>query len=82
MKGNVMKINEIYIELGQTRSQNFQSSQNRVGLRASLDDDDDVTDSVRNLQRQAYELLLKRIGTGQGEETATTDASSNEPHPD
>ena len=82
MKGNVMKINEIYIELGQTRSQNFQSSQNRVGLRASLDDDDDVTDSVRNLQRQAYELLLKRIGTGQGKETATTDASSNEPHPD
>ena len=60
-----MKINEIYIELGQTRSQNYQSSQNRVGLRASLDDGDDVTDSVRNLQRQAYALLLKRIGTEQ-----------------
>ena len=41
-RSNVMKINEIYIELGQTRSVNFQSSQNRVGLRASLDDGDDV----------------------------------------
>jgi len=65
---NVMKINEIYIELGQTRSQNYQSSQNRVGLRASLDDSDDVTASVRNLQQQAYELLLKRIGTEQRKE--------------
>jgi hypothetical protein len=75
-----MQINEIYVELGQTRSQNFQSSQNRVGLRASLDEGDNVTDSVRTLQRQAHALLLKRIGTEQRKEndTATTDTTGTD----
>jgi len=41
----VRKMKIIFVRtVGQTRSQNFQSSQNRVGLRASLDDDDDAGD--------------------------------------
>lgn len=37
-------------------------------MTSSLDDGDDAAASVRKLQQQAYELLLKRIGTEQGKE--------------
>ena len=56
-----MQVIEIYVELGQTRSINFQSHNNRVGLRASLDAGEDPVASVRELQEQAHELLLKNI---------------------
>ena len=56
-----MQVIEIYVELGQTRSINYQSHNNRIGLRASLNEGDDPVASVRELQGRAHELLLRKI---------------------
>lgn len=63
-----MKINEIYVELGRTATNNFNSLRNTVGLRTSIENDDDPDRAVRQLQEKAHRLLLWRGRQVQGDE--------------
>lgn len=60
-ENNKMKINEIYVELGITKSHNFNSCTNAVGLRGELEADDDPVAMAKKLQQQCYKLLLKKM---------------------
>ena len=53
-----MKVTEVSVEVGRTASVNYQSARNSVGLRASLEQGDHAPTAIRNLQKQAVELLL------------------------
>ena len=59
-----MKVKEIYVEMGATRSVNYQSNQKRVGLRADLADGDDAEECVRMLQRGIKRMLLPSFEQG------------------
>ena len=59
-----MKIKEIYVEVGLRKSQDYQSCSNSVGLRGELEADDDPNKMVRQLQQQAYGLLVKKFFSG------------------
>jgi hypothetical protein len=56
-----MKINEVYVEMGIKKTQNFNSCNNAVGLRGELEADDDPVAIVKQLQEQAYKLLVKNM---------------------
>jgi hypothetical protein len=59
-----MKVKEIYVEVGIKKSQDFNSCQKAVGLRGELEANDDPSKMVRQLQEQAYKLLVKKLFTG------------------
>ena len=67
-----MKVKEIYVEMGATRSVNFQSDHRRIGLRADLADGDNAEECVKMLKRGVQKMLLpsfeqsKEDQTGQG----------------
>ena len=56
-----MKIKEIYVELGITKSHNYNSCTNSVGLRGELEADDDPVTLVQKLQQHCHRLLLKQM---------------------
>jgi hypothetical protein len=69
-----MKIKTIAIELNRKRTMNYQSIGNSVGLTADLEDGDDPRKAVRELQRQALNLLLFKEGEQQeGGESGKTE---------
>jgi len=70
-----MKVKEIYVEMGATRSANFQSNQKRVGLRADLADGDDAEECVRELHQGIKKMLLPSFEQG-GEEDRTGQGGS------
>jgi len=53
-----MRVTEISVEVGRTASVNYQSARNSVGLTASLEQGDHAPTAIRNLQKQAVDLLL------------------------
>ena len=55
-----MKITSVYVELSMTRSHNYNSCHNMVGLEAELGEGDAPEDVVRSLQKQCHQLLLKK----------------------
>jgi len=60
-----MKITSVSVELSRKRSSNFQSAYNLVGLTADLEEGEDACTVVKQLQREAAELLLRMDGMGQ-----------------
>lgn len=53
-----MKVTEVSVEVGRTASVNYQSAKNSVGLRAALEQGDNASTVIRDLQKQAVDLLL------------------------
>ena len=53
-----MRVTEISVEVGRTASVNYQSARNSVGLTATLEQGDHASTAIRNLQKQAVDLLL------------------------
>lgn len=60
-----MRITEIYVEVGLKKSQNYQGCHNSVGLRAELEGEEDAAAKVKQLQEQAYKLLVKKYFSGE-----------------